>query len=169
MRSAARYLVIIALLVATTGCSQKAAVTQQAANNPTTTTKQAAKPAETLKAAQVIDAFKKTGIPITQTIVYTEATDTNKLLGRPGQYIEKINWADGRIEQSDKANPVGGTVEIFTSEQDRAKRYSYIKQFMDNPMLVQYMYEHGLALVRLDKDITPTQAKQYKTALDALP
>jgi hypothetical protein len=59
------------------------------------------------------------GLPIDGRVVYTAATDLNKRLGRPGQYISKVNFHDTRLEESeDMGIDGGGAVETFTSEDD---------------------------------------------------
>lgn len=108
--------------------------------------------------------------------VFDEEDDPNKQLGRPNQYVSKISWADKRIdphdfseENEEEINDLdpteykGGTIEGFKNVSDLNRRYTYIKNITLNaPMLNQYMYKKGLFLMRLDKDFTPTQAKQYE-------
>lgn len=49
------------------------------------------------------------------------------------------------------------------------KRRDYIASVTgDNPMLLQYMQAHRNALVRLDKQVTPDQAAEYKRVLEVL-
>lgn len=107
---------------------------------------------------------------------FNENDDPNRQLGRPNQYISKISWADTRIDPHDFSdenedvindlNPTefkGGTIEEFKNLADLNRRYTYIKNITLNaPILNQYMYKKGLFLMRLDKDFTPTQAKDYE-------
>ena len=107
---------------------------------------------------------------------FNENDDPNKQLGRPNQYISKFSWADIRIDPHDFSdenedeindlNPTefkGETIEGFKNLADLNRRYTYIKNITLNaPMLNQYMYKKGLFLMRLDKDFTPTQAKEYE-------
>jgi len=116
----------------------------------------------------VLATFEKAGIPIADKEVYTAETDTNKLLGRPGQYIAKANWADSRLEQPND-DMAGGSVEIFRNERDLKAR----KDYVDNigramPAMAQYQYRKGLVLIRLDKALTPAQAAEYEKALKGL-
>lgn len=120
-----------------------------------------------ITAQAVLDAFKAAGLPLQDAHLYTAEDDPNSLLGRPGQYIGKANWNDGRHPTSD---PDGAnTVEVFPDEASMIKRRDYIARVTgDSPMLLQYMQAHRNVLVRLDKQITPDQAAEYKRALETL-
>jgi hypothetical protein len=110
---------------------------------------------------EIISKFKESGIPIGKIIEYTDETDPNKLLGRPNQYIGKINWADTRIKQpiSDVA---GGTIETFQNNSDCEKRKKYVEQVSSgNPLILQYMFQNNNMLLRLEKDLTPKQVAEY--------
>ncbi|MCZ3210693.1 hypothetical protein NYZ42_16905 [Acinetobacter baumannii] len=101
-------------------------------------------------------------------------TDPNKQLGRPNQYIEKVSWPDPEVDpkfESDgyydsdtpPENFVGGTIEKFNNQADLNRRYNYIKSVhLAVPMTNQYMYKKGLFLLRLDREFTPEQAKEYE-------
>jgi hypothetical protein len=120
-------------------------------------------------ANDVIEAFKKAGLPIGAILVFTDETDPNKLLNRPNSYIEKADWADARVKQTDPKYPIGGTIEIFKSDEDLQKRKNYIENgpagaFGNN----EYMYIHKNGLIRLRKDLTPAQAKDYEQALNSV-
>ncbi len=107
---------------------------------------------------------------------FNEANDPNKQMGRPNQYISKASWADKRIdphdfsdenaEEIDRIDPVdfkGGTIEGFKNTADLNRRYNYIKNItLHMPIYNQYMYRKGLFLMRLDTDLTPSQAKEYE-------
>lgn len=124
-----------------------------------------------LTVEDITQAFKTAGLPIDKITVFTAETDPNKFLGRPGQYIAKASWADTRLQQSDlpDADPKGGTVEIFKTAEELKNRKDYIDGIAKNlPMAVQYMYIHDLALVRINRDLTPEQAGDYENALKAM-
>ncbi len=103
---------------------------------------------------------------------YTEDNDPNSLLGRPDRYIQKSSWADTRAEQPDPEfddTPTGETVEIFESETQLQKRKAYIEEIAaDLPMAVQYFYVKGKVMVRIHKDLTPSEADEYGQALQEL-
>lgn len=102
--------------------------------------------------------------------------DPNNQLGRPNQYIQKVSWADSRIDPHDFSDeneeeindldPVeykGGTIEKFRNQADLNRRYTYIKNITLNaPVFNQYMYKKGVFLMRLDKAFSPSQAKTYE-------
>lgn len=112
---------------------------------------------------EYINKFKSAGLTIDKIVTYTEETDLNKQLGRPNQYIAKVNWSDSKLEQPTAESLVGGTIEIFNNEADLQSRKQYIENVTkDMPMVNQYIYVNGLALLRLDKEFTPSQAKEYE-------
>lgn len=138
-------LLLIALLALTTGCASK--VLENAAKD--------------LVANDYVDILKTAELPIDNIIIYTAETDANKLLGRPNQYISKTSFADTTIEQLDKTNPTGGSVEVFKNSQDAKKRKEYIDEIgKSTPLFVEYSYLNDKALLRLDKSLTPEQAKK---------
>ena len=105
---------------------------------------------------------------------FDEKTDPNKQLGRPNQYIDKVSWPDPLVDPKFESDGhydsdippeefIGGTVEKFKNQADLNRRYNYIKNItLSMPTLNQYMYKKGLFLMRLDKEFTPTQAKEYE-------
>ena len=115
------------------------------------------------KAIDYAEALKQAGFPISSISDYTDKTDPNGLLGRPGEYTSKVNWADTRVEQYDvDEDPLGGTIEVFSSKNDMESR----KQYLEVMAVNEYIYESpdGLALMRIDYDIVPDDAKQYENA-----
>lgn len=75
-----------------------------------------------MTAKQLVIKLQESNIPIDNVIVYNEQTDENKLLGRPNQYVSKINFADTRLDQFDDASPNGGTIEVFNNSSDLKRR-----------------------------------------------
>lgn len=134
---------------------------------PVAPTKEVTQPAKASTAAEICSSLKASGLPMDNVIVYTEETDTNKLLGRPNQYTSKANFADTRAAQITKDNPVGGSVEVFANPQDAKTREEYVSNISkSSPMFSQYLYLKGTALLRIDHDLTPSQAKEYDTAFE---
>lgn len=121
---------------------------------------------EITDAESVAKALKAKELPIDNIIVYTDETDTNELLGRPNQYTSKVNFADTRAEQTDKDDPVGGSVEVFDNQADAKTRYDYVDNIVKNggSMFAQYLYLNGNVFLRIDGTLTPEQAKEYQTA-----
>lgn len=115
-------------------------------------------------AEALIAEFKKAGIPVGKTLAYTEKTDGNNLLGRPGQYFAKVNWIDTRLKDGlgDFDTSDGGSLEMFKSAGDAKKRYEYVKGITSsNSAFAEYDYLHGTVFLRLATELTPSQAKQY--------
>jgi hypothetical protein len=115
--------------------------------------------------AKVIPSFKTFR-------VYTEADDPNKLMGRPGGYTSKTAFYDSRISKDaavgarDDAIIRGGSVEVFETAEAASKRYEYVKAIAESSSLfTEYDYVAGTALVRVSKELTPTQAREYEAAL----
>ncbi len=122
-----------------------------------------------LTAEEITKKLKTSGIPIDNIIVYTEETDENKLLGRPGNYISKTNFADTRLEQLDKNNPSGGTIEVFKNEQDALKRKEYIETVTTGVAFAQqYLILHNNVLLRIENELSTDQAKEYEDKLVVL-
>lgn len=116
-----------------------------------------------MDAEQIVTMMQESGVPITNIIVYTEETDENELLNRPGGYTSKANFADRRVGQMDATNPVGGSVEVFTSNEDAKARYDYVSAVAKGA-LAQYMYLYENVLLRIDHALTNAEAAFYETA-----
>ncbi|MEV8529550.1 hypothetical protein AB0451_36420 [Streptomyces sp. NPDC052000] len=101
----------------------------------------------------------------------TADTDSNHLLGRPGQYTSKVDFTDSRVKpgntQGFKPGDVerGGSIETFAGAGDAATRAKYIQTVTKSiPALAEYDYVHGASVIRVSRFLTPTQAKDYDTA-----
>ncbi len=138
--------------------------TLQAGCSPAGNGEGAAIAAKPLTANDIAAKLKATPLPISKITVLTAETDSNKLLGRPGQYISKADFVDDRYPDVD-----GLTVEVFETAEDAKRRHDYIEKVTkDMPFLLQYQYLEGKALVRLAKDISPDHAKAYGKALSGI-
>lgn len=106
---------------------------------------------------------------VTSIVVYDEETDPNENLGRPGQYIGKADFFDDRMEDTEDN---AGTIEFFSSKSDCNDRYKYLCKLSDPELGVfgvnQYIYKYDLAVFRVSFDLTPTQAEEYKAAMDEI-
>jgi hypothetical protein len=123
MSSFQRPLLYLILAVICIGCSQESKVSNTSPSKITATPLQ-----NILKTKDVLEKFKTSKISLISEIVYTEDTDTNKLLGRPNQYIEKVNWSDERLKDK---NNISCTVEIFANENDCEARKSILRQSLN--------------------------------------
>jgi hypothetical protein len=122
---------------------------------------------EALDAAGIAEALKKAGLPVESITILTEATDENKMMGRPGLYTSKVFFIDGRHKGEGMEPNEQNTVEVFASEEDATRRREYIEGVTkEMPMFTQYIIQSGQTLVRLDKSLTPNEAKEYEAALE---
>lgn len=126
--------------------------------------------AQPKSAEELVTELKTSGLPIDNIIVYDEKTDVNELLGRPNQYVSKVNFADTTAEQpDDKENPVGGTIETFSNFADLKSRKEYVEEITkSSPLFAQYIYVNGNYLLRIDHDVTPENAKKYEEAFSKI-
>jgi hypothetical protein len=118
-------------------------------------------------AIAVLRALKSAGLPIDGFINYTAVTDDNHLLGRPGQYVHKVNFHDTRLEKANEFDiDGGGSIETFKSEGDAKNRYDYVHAISSgSAIFAEYEYLEGTILLRLSHYMTPKQAAVYKQAL----
>lgn len=120
-------------------------------------------------AEQISFKLEKAKLPINNVVVYNEKTDPNKMLGRPNQYISKVNFADTRLDQLDPKNPNGGSIETFKNTDDLKARKEYIESVIKTtPAFTEYMVVNGKYLLRLSKDMTNDQVNKYKKAFMAI-
>lgn len=159
------YLFALVLLM---GCGGSTGIPAVAAS-PTPSPSAAAKPPPTTD--QVLALVRKANVPVGAVTVYTAESDTNHLLGRPGQYVAKASWSDARLDPPRDPSKVevgdGGGVEIFATTADRDARERYVEAIAKNgPLLSEYDYPIGsLALLRVSHILTPDQARVYQAAL----
>jgi hypothetical protein len=153
-------LIIILTLV---GCGSPAVVAPTPAPAPAPAPAMTVQPA--LTAEGISNGLKANGLPMANIVVLTEETDTNKLLGRPNQYTSKTSFEDTRVTDS----KVGGTVEVFANPTDAKTRKDYVERISSSsPMFLQYIYLKGNVLVRIEKELTPSQAAEYEAALSKI-
>lgn len=120
-----------------------------------------------MTAEEIYHYLEKANISCGDLIVHDEDSDTNGLLGRPGQYISKVNFNDLHIPSDDPPC----TIEVFSNLQDATKRKAYIEDTIEkNPQLVkkQYFYLKGYAILRLPFQLSPRHAKKYEAVLNDL-
>jgi hypothetical protein len=121
-------------------------------------------------ALTVLRSLKGAGLPIGAYVNYTAGTDENHLLGRPGQYVSKVNFRDTRLKKPATAFDIDGrgSIETFGSEGDAKTRYGYVHTISSgSPLFAEYEYRDGTVLLRLSHYLTPNQAAEYKRALTA--
>lgn len=132
-----------------------------------------------ITAEEVVNKLKDEVSNIGRVVVYNEETDLNNLLGRPNQYTSKATFEDTRLEQTNLDNeylseeernePTGGTVEVFENKEDAEARKNYIESLSNSfSFLVQYIYLKDNVLLRVEGDLTPTQAEEYEKAFNKI-
>ena len=123
-----------------------------------------------LTAAGLVQAFIDAGLPLIHVIEYTSATDPNSLLGRPGEYTEKINWYDERYFEDwmDDESP-NLTVEVFRNREEMERRRDHIQSLQEAMPILggQYFFYSDTMLLRLSFDLTPESAAQYEEVFRA--
>ena len=158
-------LLTVSVLFILGACSQSDQSTANKSNKSDQTPKE-------YTAQDVIDVLKKEGLNIDKVVKYDEKTDTNELLGRPGQYIAKSNFSVKELETNDDSDidvSEGGSVEIFANAKDAKARYDYISEVSKGmSILSEYDYLNGKILLRLSNSILPSKAKEYEKAFNSL-
>src|SRR2546421_8416985 len=121
------FAIVLALLLTTAcgGSSQSASSTPSPTPTPTPHVAHAGQSAD-----QLLQGLKSHGLPVGVSFTYTAANDLNHLLGRPGQYIGKVNFKDTRITGYGQGANIsvsdGGSIEVFTNPTEAKKRFSYL-------------------------------------------
>lgn len=121
-------------------------------------------------AISIVNGLKKSGLSIEDITEVTADNDKNKLLGRPNQYISKAFFYDAAYSKDDEQllDPVN-TVEIFKNDADAKARKDYIEEVTKGvAFLSEYQVLSGNKLLRLNKALSPADAKKYETAFLAL-
>lgn len=132
-----------------------------------------------LTAGEALDQLRNLNQNVTDVLVWDESTDSNGLLGRPGEYVSKADFSDGRVkelweteEERMESGLAGGTLETFSSESDCTKRLDHLKKFMGADMgvfgLNQYVYKYPKAIFRVSFDVVPSEAEIYKGQMDEI-
>ena len=125
-----------------------------------------------LTAEEVLSGLEQHGAPIGGSVVYTAATDPNDLLGRPGGYAGKANFADTRLSPDYAGEyPIenGGSVEVFVTISAAEDRSAFIQDTLQNVRILgtEYHFVDSGVLVRVSGRLTPDQASVYGSSLQA--
>jgi hypothetical protein len=121
-----------------------------------------------LTARQFIERFKQAGLPVGKVTCFNEDTDPNDLLGRPGGYVEKCDWADKREEQLAADDLIGGSIETYERPDGAAMRAQELQAFQGGILSTGYTFvvpDGGNRVLRIDKELTPTQARRYRQVM----
>jgi hypothetical protein len=120
-------------------------------------------------AARALTAAMSELVPtMSNAVAFTAADDPDQLLGRPGQYASKANFADARIGDAPGVPARvddGGSVETFASGEDAKERRRHVKATIRSGSgSTEYLCVYGTTLLRLSSDLTPSQARGYDAA-----
>jgi len=143
-------LALLALLLAACGGTGQTSATVPAPTVVHATPTLQASPAPSHSgqtALQIVQALKVHGMPIGQVYAYTDVTDLNHLLGRPGQYTGKTEFSDTRLpsigdQGANLSVSDGGSVEVFANVTDAQHRFTYIQAISTsgNALFAEYEY-----------------------------
>ena len=116
-------------------------------------------------AIEQVRALEASGFRFVGVVNHTEESDPNNMLGRPGGYTSKVDFYDARYPNSDDSMISPNTIEVYETKNAATKRVEYIEAVTtDMPMLRTYMYQSGASVLRLDRELTPTIAREYEAA-----
>ena len=134
-----------------------------------------------LTAKDIVLKLKEKNTNVGRYVIYNEENDLNQLLGRPNQYTSKVTFEDTRLEQVNKDldpeefsqdeinEPIGGTIEVFNNSEDMKKRKDYVNTLGSSmSIFAEYSYSNDYILLRLNKQLTPTQAKEYEDIFNSI-
>ena len=83
--------------------------------------------------------------------------------------LEQVNTDNEYLTEEERNEPTGGTVEVFKDKTDMEKRKSYIENLSSSVSIFnQYIYSNDYVLLRLEHELTPTQAKEYEEAFNQI-
>ena len=111
-----------------------------------------------------IAAFEDAGLAISAVEYYTAETDPYELLGRPGQYAQKVSFTHTGEEEVEYC-----TIEIFKREKHANNREDYINEIVENlPSSEQHIIKNSNYIMRLALSVTPEEVKQLEAAFNSV-
>ncbi len=120
-----------------------------------------------LSASELIAQLKASGLPVTSSIVYTAATDSDHLFGQSSGYISKAAFVDSRVPRDGlpDTNPgsvwLGGCVEVFRTPADAQQRQRFLMSQAVDPAKAEYLYVRGPVLLRVSHELDVSYADGY--------
>ena len=172
-------IVAVTVVLAACGSSSHSGTSAATSTAPsaTSTTPPTTSPSSTVPgsdATTVANAMIASGVPATIAFTYTAENDPNKLLGRQGGYTSKVSLQDSRLpkvtdflSESASSTDGGAAIECYPDSSGAQDRYQELKGFQGGILGDGYDYVSGSCVLRLSKDLTPTQASQYQKAFEA--
>lgn len=108
----------------------------------------------TIDAIDAVNELIEKGVPITNVIEYDEDTDPNSILGQPNGYIQKVNFT--------YYGEYKGMVELFDNIDDATAHAGMCSE------AGFYVYQHDLAVFRLERRTYPEPAEEFESYLNEL-
>lgn len=107
------------------------------------------------------------GLPVEDYVAYTESSDPNELMGRPGGYTSKVNFHDARLEADPEFSlDSGGSVEVFEDLAGAAARFEYVDAITSGGgLFAEYHWLVGTVFLRASKSLSPDEASGYEEGL----
>jgi len=111
-------------------------------------------------ALAVLDDLRRAGLPVRDSVIYTEHTDPDGLLGTDAGPEDKVAFIDARInpgrvqDRSYGSIELGGVVEVYADPVRAAER----KAVSTGPC---WVFMHDSVLLRLSPRLTELQASTY--------
>lgn len=119
-----------------------------------------------LEAGALAEALAASVESATGLEAYTEDTDPNELLGRPGQYVSAAS-IDDEGAGGESGVDRGATIEVFASEDEARDRSEYILGILKEagPALgTEWHHLAGPALLRVSGSLKPSVNDTYAAA-----
>lgn len=112
----------------------------------------------------VLNELRKAGLPVQASVIYTEQTSPDGVLGAWGGPVQKIAFVDARINQgavidrSYGSVELGGMVEVHTDSASATRR-------RDTQVRSCWVFSRDHVLLLLSPHLTELQAAEYARAL----
>jgi hypothetical protein len=117
-------------------------------------------PNQAYRALAVLDELRRAGLPVRDSVIYTEHTDPDGLLGTDAGPEEKVAFIDARInpgrvqDRSYGSIELGGVVEVYADPVRAAER----KEVSSGP---RWVFMQEAVLLLLSPRLTELQASTY--------
>jgi len=119
----------------------------------------ASTPNQGVTADELYTRLKEAGLPVDYKQVRSDEEDD--LLGRPNQYISRVDFAD-MCTKHDFVSWIGGSIYLFNTEQDAQARLDYLNSLAQSGLGADYNYIDGKVLLSIDGDVRPSEAARYE-------
>lgn len=176
MKKSITLAIVIGLVGVLSACSTPATTSTVGTSKDSPVTTNAPVVPKVLTATDVTTALVGALSTVKSTVVYTETTDPNKLMGRPNGYTSKTAFSDSRVAAADvefmdsDATERGGTVEVYPTADGATARSKYLQAIFSASSMFgsEYHFQNGGILVRVTGNLTPAQSADYKAVVASL-